>query len=140
MEPLLSREQYEFAVTEVIDGMAIYWTDLIWLLGFFCYAAFVLCTFYWVQGKRRLEGTSHQDKLDRCLGEMLKNRLSADTCPICLEAFNEDDGTGTDGLPLHYIRCGHSYCLSCWWSWKEKSANECETLRCLICRQHVKRS
>jgi len=155
--PLLNREKYETAIAEAIDGMAFYikygeprfWervgnnrassAGLIVLLVFSFYASYVLCTSR-VKEKRSSKIISHREQLDRVHGEMLKNRLSADTCPICLESFNEKSGTGTDGLPLDYIRCGHSYCSSCWWSWKEKVANECETLRCLICRQRVKSS
>ena len=33
-------------------------------------------------------------------------------CPICLESFAGDDGTGTDGGPALFD-CGHRACLSC---------------------------
>ena len=153
IELLLRREKSENAVAEAIHGRDFCLQDgeprhcervddctsssigLLFLLVTF--SAYVLWMLR-VQEKCRAMIVSHSDKLDRVHGEMLKNRLKADSCPICLEAFNVRDERGTDGLPLEIIRCGHCFCTTCWRIWKEKVTEE--SLKCLICRKPVKRS
>jgi uncharacterized membrane protein YgcG len=98
---------------------------------------------------------THLDELDRARAEALQGRFQAKSCPICLESFtfpqrdgkgesnaNETEGlicTGSDGLPLKLLRCGHVFDDTCWAEWIS-SGHQGKIDKCPICQQDVAKS
>jgi uncharacterized membrane protein YgcG len=98
---------------------------------------------------------SHLNELDRSRAEALQGRFQAKSCPICLESFmfaddnpssesNENETaplmcTGSDGLPLKLLRCGHVFDDTCWAEWIS-SGHHGKINKCPICQQDVGQS
>jgi hypothetical protein len=157
MLPLLRQRKYADAILHAIDGMSFYiqygeprfwehfddrsphWTGPCWLIaGCLCLYR-VSCTMK-VRLRRKTSKWSSQH--ESMHAEMLRNRFKADACPICLGAFHATEcgsaETGSDGLPLTLLRCGHVFDATCWTKWV-KTCDHARALKCLICQNDVER-
>lgn len=107
--------------------------------------------------RRRWTYTELRSKLstkEKEEARLLQKEYDCMSCPICLENFSKgkktitipmfnfkvngnDDVpfTGSDGLPLKLLRCGHVFDESCWKSWV--NSGQGNPLKCPICRQDV---
>jgi uncharacterized membrane protein YgcG len=157
MKPLLQQRLYGDAITNAIREIDYFirlgepqlkerindWVTA--YLGLVWFAALVGFAFRAIRKeseRRRIyaQVTSHLDDLDRARAEALQGRFLAVSCPICLESFKSEEDTarpktGSDGLPLKLLRCGHVFDETCWSEWVNSGqGNVC---KCPICKQDV---
>jgi uncharacterized membrane protein YgcG len=93
----------------------------------------------WRQRRRQREYAhvaSQLSELDRAQAEATQGNYTPQTsCPICLEPFQSDGQTGSDGHPIKLLRCGHVFDESCWSEWV--STGRGDVMKCPVCRMKV---
>lgn len=158
IHPLLRQRKYADAIVDLIDGInffMLYGEPRFWdrvndrPLG--CEALWwplALCLLWYHVSRqltgKRLRKPSRWSERDSLHAEMLRKRFKAASCPICLAAFPTTacgaTETGSDGLPLKLLRCGHVFDATCWIEWeKRRDCRSCKALKCLICQQDTDR-
>jgi len=148
MRQTLFADGLQLAIDE-IEGYIlkgeISWTE--WLLDLFSFESFVFLTVVaamiksLIQTRRELrqqreyaQAASQLSEIDRAHAEALQGRFQATSCPICLETF-KDSHTGSDGLPIRLLRCGHAFDETCWNQWISSGLGNIR--QCPICKMDL---
>lgn len=160
MKPFLRKQAFaeaiENAIEEIDDlikqGEPAFWERLQDLIaayaGFFWFAGilgFTLWSSYRQKQEQRryAQVASHLDEIDRARALALQGQYKATSCPICLEAFQKEEGEddpskGSDGKPIKLLRCGHVFDESCWQEWV--SSGQGQVNKCPICKHDIGRT
>mmetsp|Transcript_5676 Transcript_5676/g.7459 ORF Transcript_5676/g.7459 Transcript_5676/m.7459 type:complete len:494 (-) Transcript_5676:1272-2753(-) len=159
MKPLLKRGGFKDALINAIDELDdllksgepnfsekmqdffYAYSGLVWVFSIFGFSM-------WSSRRQTMEQrnyaqvASHLDEIDRARALALQGQFKAVSCPICLEAFEKEEGEedfskGSDGQPIKLLRCGHVFDESCWEEWVSSGQGQVD--KCPICKHDVGR-
>ena len=159
MKPFLQRQKYKegilHALNEItylihygkpqfyerITDLVARYSGLLWvgLIFAFCFAK---DRYRRAQQRQYAQAAAQLDEIERARAQALQGQFKIESCPICLESFpregEDQPTTGSDGLPLKLLRCGHCFDESCWAEWVNTGRGQID--KCPICQQSVGRS
>lgn len=159
MKPSLQRQEYKDAVLKALDEIShlirkgkpqlaeriedffVTYSGLLWIGAIFAFVHYQVRKSK-AEQRQYAAAAARLDEIERARAEALQGHFQMESCPICLERYPvEGQGSrptsGSDGLPLKLLRCGHCFDETCWNEWVNTGRGQIG--RCPICQQSVGR-